>query len=570
MSMLSSLQLKNLLCTQFQPSALMPAPANASRRRQLWRYGFYLLLFAVLLLWAKPAAAAPETPPPDTACKLCHVGSTDEVTLPSGETLAVGVDPTLLESSMHGSHAADSVYCTDCHQDRQRYRYPHQPNPAQDLAAFVAEISANCQDCHDPLALHNPGHLLAEDNGALPTCTDCHGGHEVASVKPMAADPVGTCQGCHNSYADPTVADVHAEVVGNLGADQSCQTCHTDQPPTTKDAQCKTCHGLLSEPVALASGETFDPHVDPQTIHDSVHGLQELDGKPYGPLQCTECHGDVDRYTFPHEPVTANTARELTLQNQALCQDCHDHIFEQHNDSIHAAALAEGKLDSATCIDCHGSHDIQSPHEPRARISQTCGACHTEVNEQYVKSVHGAALLDEENPDVPVCTNCHGVHQIPNPKTATFRINSPQMCGQCHADKELMAKYDISTDVFETYVADFHGTTVTLFEQQTPEEETNKAVCYDCHGIHDILPATDEHSSVIKENLLTTCQNCHPDASTNFPDSWTSHFKPSMEHNPGVYLINLFYQILVPTVVGGMLLFIGTDVYRRFWEKKRK
>ena len=150
MSMLSSLQLKNLLCTQFQPIALMPAPANARRRRQLWRYGFYLLLFAVLLLWAKPAAAAPETPPPDTACKLCHVGSTDEVTLPSGETLAVGVDPTLLESSMHGSHAADSVYCTDCHQDRQRYRYPHQPNPAQDLAAFVAEISANCQDCHDP------------------------------------------------------------------------------------------------------------------------------------------------------------------------------------------------------------------------------------------------------------------------------------------------------------------------------------------------------------------------------------------------------------------------------------
>jgi hypothetical protein len=65
-----------------------------------------------------------------------------------------------------------------------------------------------------------------------------------------------------------------------------------------------------------------------------------------------------------------------------------------------------------------------------------------------------------------------------------------------------MSQYDISTDVFDTYVADFHGTTVTLFEKQTPDHETNKAVCYDCHGVHNILPSTDENSSVIKANLI--------------------------------------------------------------------
>jgi hypothetical protein len=132
-----------------------------------------------------------------------------------------------------------------------------------------------------------------------------------------------------------------------------------------------------------------------------------------------------------------------------------------------------------------------------------------------------------------------------------------------------MTKYDISTDVFETYVADFHGTTVTLFEQQSPDQETNKAVCYDCHGVHNILPATDEHSQVIKDNLLTTCRQCHPDANANFPDSWTSHFRPSPEHNPLVYWVNVFYQLLIPTVLGGFLLFIGTDLYRRFWERRR-
>ena len=39
---------------------------------------------------------------------------------------------------------------------------------------------------------------------------------------------------------------------------------------------------------------------------------------------------------------------------------------------------------------------------------------------------------------------------------------SPELCASCHADEELMAPYDISTDVFETYVDDFHGTTVIL------------------------------------------------------------------------------------------------------------
>ncbi|MEZ4580778.1 MAG: hypothetical protein R3A10_03830 [Caldilineaceae bacterium] len=134
----------------------------------------------------------------------------------------------------------------------------------------------------------------------------------------------------------------------------------------------------------------------------------------------------------------------------------------------------------------------------------------------------------------------------------------------------MMSKYGISTDVFDTYVADFHGTTVELFEKQSPDHETNKAVCYDCHGVHNILPATDENSQVIRENLLTTCRQCHPDADANFPDAWTSHFKPSLEHNPIVFLVDWFYRLLIPAVLGGFALFIGTDVYRTARTRRSK
>jgi predicted CXXCH cytochrome family protein len=254
---------------------------------------------------------------------------------------------------------------------------------------------------------------------------------------------------------------------------------------------------------------------------------------------------------------------------ESICQECHEEIYQHQRDSVHAAAIARGIEEAATCFDCHGNHAIQVPNEPRERISQTCGQCHSTINEEYTQSVHGAALLGEHNPDVAVCTDCHGVHNIPDPTTAAFRVQSPDLCADCHADQTKMAKYGISTDVFETYVADFHGTTVELFEKQTPWQETNKAVCYDCHGIHNILPADDEHSQVIRQNLVTTCRQCHPDATENFPDAWTSHFRPSLQHNPLIYLVDLFYTILIPTVVGGFLLFIGTDVYRSLWERIR-
>ena len=79
---------------------------------------------------------------------------------------------------------------------------------------------------------------------------------------------------------------------------------------------------------------------------------------------------------------------------------------------------------------------------------------------------------------MPTCIDCHGVHNIGDPTTAEFRLKSPEMCAKCHTDPAIMDKYGISTQVLNTYVADFHGTTVTLFEKQSPDAETNKPVCY--------------------------------------------------------------------------------------------
>jgi len=133
-----------------------------------------------------------------------------------------------------------------------------------------------------------------------------------------------------------------------------------------------------------------------------------------------------------------------------------------------------------------------------------------------------------------------------------------------------MDKYGLSTAVYDTYVADFHGTTVTLFAKESPDAASNKAVCYDCHGVHDIASMQDPQRSLeVKANILSACQRCHPDATENFPDSWLSHYIPTPERTPLVYYVNLFYKIFIPVVIVPMTIFVLTDVYRRIFGKKR-
>ena len=326
------------------------------------------------------------------------------------------------------------------------------------------------------------------------------------------------------------------------------------------NAECLACHGIEGREHITPSGEAIPLYVDGTTFEQSVHGQQDI--------PCTGCHTDITGY--PHPAFTALNRRDYQLHRYEACKKCHAEQYEDTLDSMHTKALAGGNRDAAICTDCHGSHDVTSPNVPREKISLTCSKCHSGIYEQYKESVHGAALLADGNPDVPTCIDCHGVHSIADPTTAQFRLKSPEVCGKCHRDTAIMSKYGISTDVFNTYVADFHGTTVTLFERQSPDQATNKAVCFDCHGVHDIKAVNDPEASVVKENLLVTCQKCHPDADANFPASWTSHFIPDSKHEPLVYYVNLFYSIFIPGMIGFMIAFVSLDAIHRIWKRMQK
>jgi hypothetical protein len=180
-------------------------------------------------------------------------------------------------------------------------------------------------------------------------------------------------------------------------------------------------------------------------------------------------------------------------------------------------------------------------------------------------------VLTQNNTDTPTCTDCHGVHAIGDPTTNAFRLSSVQLCANCHTNASIMKKYNLSTEVLNTYIADFHGTTVTLFEKRNPNELTNKPVCYDCHGVHSISKTNDpQHGLDAKQNLLVTCQKCHPDAASSFPESWLSHYIPSQDRSPLVFYVNLAYAILIPAVLGAMAIYIASDIYRKLRTRGKK
>ena len=328
---------------------------------------------------------------------------------------------------------------------------------------------------------------------------------------------------------------------------------------TIANETCLSCHATPGMQTTLASGEILNLTVEPEVFNNSIHGKQG-----YG---CVQCHVDITE--FPHRPLEAKTRREVSLLYYQNCARCHQSNYEDTLDSVHDHALEGGNQEAAICVDCHGYHDVSDPNEPLSKSARMCERCHSAIFAEYAESVHGSAMLGDGNPDVPTCIDCHGVHNVSGPSNSEFHLFSPQLCAECHADEELMAEYGISTNVFNSYISDFHGTTV-IFEQQFEGQVTNKAVCIDCHGVHNMKRVDETESQVIRENLLATCQRCHPSATANFADAWLGHYEPDLERFPAVYLVDLFYRIFIPAVLGFMVLFVFGDATRRLINRRRE
>jgi predicted CXXCH cytochrome family protein len=326
----------------------------------------------------------------------------------------------------------------------------------------------------------------------------------------------------------------------------------SDESAAANEAEdCLACHGNDTLTVTLASGEEAPLFMKRELLAGSVHKN----------LRCTDCHAGLEQ--VPHPERHYKNLAQFRASFGEACKNCHFENYTKSLDSVHYGLQARGDVFAPTCVKCHGSHDIARPAQPRSRISQTCATCHQPISEAYAKSVHGRALFMEQNKDVPICTDCHRSHDIADPKSRAWLMSTPALCGKCHADSKLMSKYGLSTAVVSTYLADFHGTTAAFGAKgRKTASEPVVALCVDCHGIHDIGKVTGDSAPAFRANLVKTCQKCHQGASDNFPAAWLSHYEPSLKRAPLVFMVQLFYKLIIPFIVGGLLLQILLHLWR--------
>jgi hypothetical protein len=347
----------------------------------------------------------------------------------------------------------------------------------------------------------------------------------------------------------------------------------TAGPSPHASGDCYACHSQPGMTGKAQNGETVSLTIDKDHYQDQVHSsciFCHVAQKSYPheastTQSCAVCHWEKSGGTPPTDGMTFDLpfedARAVSLSINDACSRCHGEIADLIQNNVHSRTMATGNRFLPACVDCHGLHNIQKiNHRDAVHI---CAKCHNAEAIAYSNSVHGAALKNEDNPDVPTCVDCHGAHQSIGIRDSSLRLDSYETCGKCHSDPERMAKYNISTAVLSTYLDDFHGRSADLFGQPGASKIVN-ATCYDCHGVHNILPPADPNSKVSTANLQRTCQECHPDANESFPQAWLSHKSPTLQDMPGLYVTNLLLAGLVLGIVAFFLIYILFDMVRRF------
>lgn len=241
--------------------------------------------------------------------------------------------------------------------------------------------------------------------------------------------------------------------------------------------------------------------------------------------------------------LAAESALAQSLAQNERCLKCHAAAEtgtitvdgETQLLTVDVDAYSHSRHALIDCTGCHigfepGTHNEEQTEDWlfTARVT-ACATCHADVSADYARSIHGDTVMKREGDGAPTCATCHGAHGVEATQTEVFRQESHTRCRSCHGGRS------------ETYRDTYHGKAFVL-------GDPGAATCIDCHGSHLVLPASNPESTVSEENIVATCQQCHPESNERFA-TYIVHDDPK---NPDqswlVFLAYVFYVLLMATV----------------------
>jgi len=302
-----------------------------------------------------------------------------------------------------------------------------------------------------------------------------------------------------------------------------------------KNSECMDCHSDNTLFKTNSAGKGISLFVDEAKLAASVHKTNT----------CVSCHSNI----------TSKHPDEEVVPTPPNCAQCHEKQTESYGTSVHGLALASGRMDTATCTDCHDGHSILPPTSPESplhwsHLAETCGSCHDQEAKDVEESVHGKAIAGGHR-EAPTCTDCHSEHKIVALRSSTPLKISSEVCSNCHASERLNTKYNLPPDRVKTFFESYHGLAAQY-------GSTLAANCASCHGVHRILPSSDPRSTIYKTNLVVTCGKCHPGATQNFVQSKVHVDAATSEAGDGLgglinWWVRRIYLVLIVGTIGLML-----------------
>jgi formate dehydrogenase gamma subunit len=169
-------------------------------------------------------------------------------------------------------------------------------------------------------------------------------------------------------------------------------------------------------------------------------------------------------------------------------------------------------LTSPPTLQCQGCH------APGKTLPYLAGSLfHAAPHAGYNHSFHAQAI--HNGTKAATCLDCHTkngdmttILPATDPNSTINRATIAETCGKCHGDNSVMRGSGISDRPFLSYRESVHAKAMA-------RGNTSAAVCTDCHGSHDIQPASTAQSSIAKINIPATCGKCHRTEASEFAQS---------------------------------------------------
>ncbi len=332
--------------------------------------------------------------------------------------------------------------CNDCHGNHLVLPHTNSASTisARKIATTCTQCHARIEEVHVKII---KGELWEKEAGAIPACTDCHHPHRIKRTSLVVGTSDRECLKCHEKadvhkivQGEQVSMTVSKEDLQNSShRDIPCVKCHADIDPQKKRpcepvgrVDCSNCHAQVAEDYFESDhGQAYVQKNPKSPYCTDCHGkhqvLSHLDDRDRTyraniPRLCGDCHSEM--------PTKVSEESQTS-------------ILVDYSSSVHGRGLIKkGLLPSAICTDCHNAHFILNKESKQSsiyfqNIAATCAACHQGIYKEFANSIHapGSADIKEK---LPNCEDCHSAHKITEIQQDQFMTEVTHQCGSCHED----------------------------------------------------------------------------------------------------------------------------------------